>query len=373
MNTGAELISLDTLLCNRGLPKVGILQHFVWAHGVTPAVVGGVPLADRMVRHDDAAIRDAFVRLYAAVEVLDPQAREQEFAHREERIRAIYRLYTAGLKKLPTTLRRPLQQEEVQEFFATIKRIRYTGHAVLETLIADAERCASSDEDMLAHVMDPLQIRYLLSACSPAVQQQLGAERVHALLNACQKADRAEVRAWFAALDPHFEVLSREMPQFLRSAILEMWRDGVRGLGILAFETAVLDVRMFGDLGWENTRLFCSLLRRITAPGSEVLDPFLNDEEIDCALSAAEKLKQDELIAHFRKVASSYDTRLRRDVYRAVMAAARPFDTEPAAENVVPKSKSPFTQSASPIAKPAVIRPKRELSPRFHGLTPQAT
>jgi hypothetical protein len=346
MKSSAHSNDAAKFLCPKGLARTGGLYEFLGAHGVEVSELGGNCRSGRVLRQDEITLRQAFNHRFQGVnDYTDASSKTAALEERATLLVYLYRLYAAGRVNIPAELQRPLQTAEVEGVLSTLRRLSVTSRPNIEALVVECERHAELDTDVLAHVMDPLLVRFLLSCGAAEAEQQLGADRLRVLVDACARNDRQSIQAWFDALVPHLAVLSRHLPQFLRSLVLGIWRDGGTGLEALAFETAVLDERLFADLGFESTRLFCSALRRITAPGCEVLDPYMNDEEIDAALVAVEAINQDELVAHFRKLASTYNTQTHRLLRRRVEAAAHPKEATP--EPIV-AAPAPSTHSARP-------------------------
>jgi hypothetical protein len=174
--------------------------------------------------------------------------------------------------------------------------------------------------------MDPFSLRYVLTYHSEASREEIGIENLNTLASAALHRDGAGIRAWFQALLAQHDSLPKDITQLLRRVMLDVASSGHGDLGTLAFEITTLEVEVSQDLGWESIRAFCAQLRRITAPGCEALDAYCTDEDIDEALTAVESLHQEDLVAHFRKLAVSYDVRqhsqLRRKVFLAAGVAA---------------------------------------------------
>lgn len=311
-----------SLLCSKGLALTGVLVPL--ATGGRGTVTG--ELADsrslQQLRKDEATIRQVFNARYRAIDVFDPAAREVEIAKRTELLCAIYRLYGTSRNLTPPELRRELQSFEVEALMSVLQRLLFAGFRSLESLVDHCEQCAAADDDLLAHVMDPLLLRYLLTLSTPGLEHSIANLPLEPLEKACRVCDRSAIRAWFQRLLADSASVPLDAPQRLRALLFELWRAGVGDLGMLAHEIAVVDVALFDEMGWENTRLFCAQLRRITGPRSEALDAFLSDEDIDGALTAAEELRQEELVAHFRRLATRYDTKLHRDVRRSIFVTA---------------------------------------------------
>jgi hypothetical protein len=315
----------SNLLCSKGLLQVDSLSNWMAGAMGGQGGLGFLPAAEReVVKRDEITLRHAFASRFSAVELVDAGARLAELERRASMVALLFRAYRAGHRAVPLELRRELQAAEVEMFLSAVSRLVLTTGVPLLAMAEYLEVGAAADDDLVAHVFDPLQLRYVLACHDAVVRDQLGEERIRVLKAACTALDRTCLRAWFDDVVPYLDVLSKDAPQFLRGILHDVCRSGGGGdLAGLAYEIAALDVRMFGEPGWESSRTFCALLRLTTAPGSEVLDAYLTDEEIDTALLAAEAVRQDELIAHFRRLATSYNTRRHRTLHRSVAQRAR--------------------------------------------------
>lgn len=323
MKPGQTTGQAGALLCEKGLARRwGLLQ---FAGRETRAEESGeknVSATTLRLRQDDTVIREVFNARYSPLGLFDSHSRTQESAKRELLLRTLYRLYWAGRSRLPEELWRETSRREVEAIVSGLQRLSLVGNPSWEKLATEVERLAAHDDDLLAHLMDPFQLRFVLSFHSEASRAEIGIENLNTLQLACSRRDAAGIRAWFQALLTQHDSLPKDITQLLRSVMLEVSRAGHGDLGTLAFEIATLDVEVSQDLGWESIRAFCAQLRRITAPGCEALDPYCTDEDIDEALTAVESLQQDELVAHFRKLATSYDVRMHSQIRRKVFVAA---------------------------------------------------
>jgi hypothetical protein len=323
MASEANLSSGSNLLCDKGLAKRGgLIQFGSRSHGLDETGEKDSSIAALRLRQDDGVIREVFNARYSPLGMFDDGSRVQEAAKRELLLRTLYRLYWAGRSRLPEELRREITRREVESIVSCLQRLTLVGNPCWEKLVGECERQAAADDDLLAHVMDPFLLRYVLSYHSLNSRVEIGHDNLNTLFLACMRRDQGAIQDWFRALVAERESLPKDITQLLRSVMLEATKQGHGDLGTLAFEIAVLDVEVSEELGWESIRSFCAQLRRITAPGCEALDAYLTDEDIDEALTAAESLHQDELVSHFRKLAVSYDTRLHQQVYRRVFVAA---------------------------------------------------
>ena len=351
MFTASLITPASRLLCEKGLVKRHSLFQYLGIEITTAEE--DVPTANEsreilLLRHDDAVIRDVFNTRHGAIDLMNGTVRAAELTRRATSLGLIYRLYALGRSQTPVELRRSLQSAEMEMVMSAIKRLSLMGQSSIEALVAYCEANAGRDVDLLAHVMDPFQLRYLLSYCSDATLESVGSAALDTLRVACQRKDAAAVRSWFQAIRRTLKTVPLDFPQLVRSVVLEFWQSGSGDLSTICTELAVIDTQLFSELGWETTRAFCAQLRRVTGPGCEALDGFLTDEDIDSALTISEELRQDELVTHFRKLASSYSTAAHREVRRTIFSRAQ-----------LPKAEESAYRSASPFA---VVPPAKKKS-----------
>lgn len=314
----------ENLLCLKGLARRQGLVGFISRQGIpTTEDVGPVDSRSTLLLcHDDGIIREVFNSRAGDLNLVDESLRQAEWAKRNTLLRLLYRLYRAGRDHTPAELRREIRTSEVEAVISAIQRLSFMGNPTADELVAFCEHSAKGDDDVLGHVMDPFQLRHILSFHHPSTREQIGSESIATLVAACRERNIPVVQIWFHDLIRNHEFLPKDTPQLLRAILLSLWKSGQAELGALAFEIAVLDVQLFDDLGWESTRAFCTQLRRATGPGCESLDSYLTDEDIDDALTISEELRQDDLVVHFRKLATTYNTQHHRALRKRVLVAA---------------------------------------------------
>jgi hypothetical protein len=343
MFSASTITPANRLLCEKGLVKRHSLFQYLGiqvANAEEDVPTANEPRELLLLRHDDAVIRDVFNARHGALDLMNGAVRAAELSRRATSLALIYRLYALGRSQTPVELRRALQSAEMEMVMSAIKRLSLMGQNSVESLVAYCEANAGRDVDLLAHVMDPFQLRYLLSYSSEATRERVGSAALDTLRVACQRSDAAAVKSWFQAIRRTLKNLPLDFPQLIRGVVLELWQAAGGDLATICTELAVVDTQLFSELGWETTRAFCAQLRRVTGPGCEALDGFLTDEDIDSALTISEELRQEDLVAHFRKLASSYNTSSHRDARRSIFARAQ-----------LPKAEeSPYRASSAPFA-----------------------
>jgi hypothetical protein len=272
---------------------------------------------------DEAAIRAVFNRWCGPVQFLDQEARRRELAERDElfqalcRLMAISRLHTAGVSE------RKVRTGDVERVITCFRRLALMWKVRPSEIAAYCETRAANDDNVPAHIADPLQLRYILTFHTDVPGAMVTADDLARLSDACLAGDQQAMRAWFDAVGEKKDALPKDTPQALRYLLLQLWNAGAGDLETLAYELAVLDTRMFDAMGWENTRMFCALLKRIGGGRYPAFGAYITDEDIDEALELHQELGNQEQIAHFRALLTVYETKLVRDLERAVFSSAK--------------------------------------------------
>ncbi len=272
---------------------------------------------------DEAAIRGVFNRWCGPVQFLDQEARVREQAEREElfqalcRLMAISRLHTAG------GAGRKVRTGDLERVITCFRRLALMWKVRPSEIAAYCETRAANDDNVLAHVADPFQLRYILTFHTEVPGAVVTAEALVQLREACVACDQQAMRAWFDAIGEKKDALPKDTPQALRYLLLQLWNAGAGDLETLAYELAVLDTRMFDAMGWENTRMFCALLKRIGGGRYPAFGAYITDEDLDEALQLHEELGNQDQVAHFRALLTVYETKLVRDLERAVVSSAK--------------------------------------------------
>ncbi|ATC63610.1 hypothetical protein CMV30_06395 [Nibricoccus aquaticus] len=272
---------------------------------------------------DEGAIRVVFNRWCGPVQFLDQDARMREQAERDElyqalcRLIAISRLHTAGISD------RKVRAGDVERVITCFRRLALMWKVRPSEIASYCETRAANDDNVLAHIADPLQLRYILTFHTDVPGAVVTAGDLARLRGSCVAGDQQGMRAWFDEMGEKKDVLPKDTPQALRYLLLQLWNAGVGDLETLAYELAVLDTRMFDAMGWENTRMFCALLKRIGGGRYPAFGAYISDEDIDEALELHQELGNLEQVAHFRALLTVYETKLVRDLERAVFSSAK--------------------------------------------------
>ena len=313
----------------------------------------GMSVVNKVTNSDLLAIRAAFNRWTGPVQRLDAEGKRRELADREHMMTALLRLHALSRTSLPAGLLRPVQAVDVERVLSCFRRLELMGGATPAKIADYCERVAEGDDNVIAHRADPLLLRYVLTYHEQAAEAWFADKDLERLRYFCERADLAGMHAWFEKLGAHKETLPKGACQFLRLFLLRLWNKRMGDLETLAFEQAVLEVRLYDTMGWENTRMFCALLRRIGGGNMPAFAAYLNSEDIQEALVLHEGLGDAEQSAHFRALAAVHDARLVGELERAVFANAAHIDaTLNAAAKVAPSEPAPNPPAAE--SKPPV-------------------
>ena len=327
-------------------------MHAALLIGSNPTLVGmsAVPTVDDS---DLLAIRAAFNRWTGPVQRFDVEGKKRELADREEMMTALLRLYTMSRASFPSGAARPVQALDVERVLSCFRRLELMGGATPAKIADYCERASEGDDNVIAHRADPLLLRYVLTYHEQATEAWFADKDLGRLRYVCERADLTGMRAWFEKLGADKETLPKGACQFLRLFLLRLWNNRMGDLETLAFEQAVLEVRLYDTMGWENTRMFCALLRRIGGGNMPAFGAYLNSEDIKEALALHEALGDAQQSAHFRALATVHDAKLVGELERAVFANAAHIDAalKASAQTAEPEPISPQSMEAKPPAK----------------------
>jgi hypothetical protein len=294
---------------------------------------------------DILTIRAAFNRWAGPVQRLDTEGKKQEVQEREATVDALTRLLAINHQGEAAGQVRPVTAPDVERVLACFRRLTLLGAVTPSAIAAYCEKIAEEDDNHFARRADPLSLRYVLTYHQEPTRAWFAARDLDRLRYVCERADLAGIRAWFAAATADKEALPKESGQYLRSWLLRFWNRRMGDLESLAFEQAVLEVRLFHAIGWENTRMFCALLRKIGGGDRTAFGAYLTREDIAEALLWHETLGQDGHCAHLRALADIHDAHLVVQLEQTVHATAVHAD-----EAANPREEA---QPAPPAAGPA--------------------
>jgi hypothetical protein len=325
---------------------------------------------------DIMTIRAALNRWAGPMQRLDAEGKKREIDEREELIDALLRLLAVSRGALVLKAAPPVRAVDVERVLSCFRRLSLMGGATPAAIATYCEQLAAGDDNELAHRADPLLLRYVLTFHRDETRAWFAARDEARLRYVCERADLAGIRAWFEKMSVRKGELPKDACQYLRLILLKLWNCRMGDLETLAFEQAVLEVRLFDTMGWENTRMFCALLRRIGGGNLPAFGAYLGEEDIREALALHETLNDAEQCAHFRALAMVHDPKLLGELERAVFANAVHFEAmaeqAAAAESAANEARAAeqAAQAAADRARETPVKTSRLR--RFFGMSGNA-
>jgi hypothetical protein len=271
------------------------------------------------------ALRAALNSWAGPAQRLDAEGKRLELAEREEMMAALLRLRAISDMR-SNGARRPVRGIEVERVLSCFRRLALMSGATPAEIAEYCEKAAEDDDHVMAFRGDPWLLRYVLTFHREETRMWFAKHDLTRLRYVCDRADLAGIRAWFERVCADTEALPKDCCQFLRLQLLTLWNCRMGDMETLAFEQAVLEVRMFATMGWENTRMFCALLRRIGGGNLPAFGAYLNSEDIAEASALHEALGDAEQCGHFRALATVHEPGLVAELERMVFATAAHID-----------------------------------------------
>lgn len=313
-------------------------------HTDTPRPTSPPPIRTQSVETGEETIRRAVVSWFGPLVPADSTARAGKHEHHETILETLLRLHAVSCSLVAADKRLPLPEQDVLATIQILNYIAVTLHCPPRVI---ASRCAVRslrEQSLRANQLDPLQIRHLLT-----IQPNTGPVPKNPcdfapLTLACRQPDFHAIHAWFETIARTKSTLPRDTPQLLRQLATDLWEGGHHDFfETFVTELAVLDARMFETAGWENTRQYFAIFKRVHGLACRFASSFLKPEDIALAAAFYEQLGDTAEAGHFRELSRTYDAPAFRRFESTVLAAAK--------EN---NSRNPFeTASASPFASHA--------------------
>jgi len=289
----------------------------------------------------EETIRHAVSKWFGPLVASDTSARAGKNEHHETILETLLRLHAVSCSLVATEQRLPLPEQDVSATVQILNYIAVTLHCSPKVI---ASRCAIRslrEHNLLANQLDPLQLRHLFTFHPDNRTAGKDICDFEALTRACKKTDFPAIHAWFETTNRAKKTLPKDTPQLLRQMAVDLWNDGHRDFfETFVTELAVLDASMFDIPGWENTRQFFAIFKRVHGTACHFAASFLKPEDIALAIELYQQLGDRVQSAHFQKLASTYDAPAFRHFESTILAAAKEDG-----------SHNPFeTTSASPFA-----------------------
>lgn len=288
----------------------------------------------------EETIRNAVGKWFGPLVPSDTSARAGKYEHHETILETLLRLHAVGCSLVTTEQRLPLPEQDVLATIQILNYIAVTLHCPPKVI---ASRCAIRtlrEQNLRANQLDPLQLRHLLTF-HPDVRTA-GKDNCdfEALKLACIKTDFPALHGWFETTIRTKAILSKDTPQLLRQMAVDLWKDGHRDFfEAFVTELAVLDASMFDVPGWENTRQFFAIFKRVNGTACHFAASFLKPEDIALAIELYQQLGDTIQTVHFQELARIYDATAFRRFECAVLSAVKEKGTRNPIETT---SASPF-------------------------------
>lgn len=280
--------------------------------------------APRSRQSRENALRNAVKKWFGPVETLDPAARQAEINRQEVILQTLLRLHRLSCNLVPEPLRLPLQEHDVFSGIVLLNRITVTLGSPNAAVLCYCEARSVREKNLRFNQIDPLQLRHLLTFHQDIPHEELNALDIQRLRTACEKSESTAILDWFEKLSKRKAVLPKDAPQFLRQLAADLWNAGHENfLETYAKELAVLDNALFHSLGWENTRLFFALFKRLQGAGCRSAAIFLTEADIALAIEQSKQIGNNDETVHFRALSTAYDPAAFRRLEATLLSASR--------------------------------------------------
>ena len=269
-------------------------------------------------------IRNAAKKWFGPLDMLDPKARAHERERQDTILHTLFRLHRLSCNLIPEQQRIPVPEQDVFSTIIVLNRIAITVKIPSAAIVAYCEARAVREKNLRANQLDPLQLRHLLSFHQNIPHEELTALDIQTLRNVCEKSDKKGIQIWFETITKRKTALPNGAPQFLRQLITDLWDADHRDfLETFATELAVLDSAMFDAMGWENSRLFLAVFKRIHGSSCRSASAFLDEAEVHATIEMYKRLGDTDQTIHFRALATTYDPKARRRLEHTIIAASK--------------------------------------------------
>ncbi len=323
------------------------VQPAFTSNGNTANSAEGVPQqnaareAKKSFATGEETIRTAVSKWFGPLVPSDGDARAGKNEHHETILETLLRLHTVGCSLVATEQRLPLPEQDVLATIQILNYIAVTLHCPPKVI---ASRCAIRtlrEQNLRANQLDPLQLRHLLTFHPDIRSAGTDICDFEVLKRACEKTDFPSLHSWFETTIKTKAMRPKDIPQLLRQMAADLWSDGHRDFfETFVTELAVLDASMFDVHGWENTRQFFAIFKRVHGTACHYAASFLKPEDIALAIELYQQLGDTVQTVHFRELARIYDAPAFRHFEGTILAAAK----EQGSRNPIE------TTSASPFA-----------------------
>lgn len=292
----------------------------------------------------EVTIRAVLNRRMGPVQGFTPEARQREHEEREETVRTLLTLFQSGRQQAGDA-RVVVREFDVERVLAALRRLALVRRARPQDVAAYC--LAEADGDPFANQLDPFQLRHVLTFHDDVPHEELPFLDLCCLRTACEHGDTEAVREWFRDVAARREVLPKGATSYLKRLVLEQWRLHGPVLDVLVEEQMVLDVQMFGAIGWENSRLFYAQLARTSGGARSPFLAYLTSEEIEDAVRAARAVRLDSVASRFSEIGNARASRGLEQLEVRVLELAKSRSAKAAKVIETPTTSSQREQDGS--------------------------
>jgi len=296
----------------------------------------------------EKSIRNAGKKWFGPVELLDPKARAFEHSRQEAILHPLFRLHRLSCNLVPEAQRLPVTEQDVFSAILVLNRLCISVKSPISTILAYCEARSVREQNPRLNQLDPLQLRHLLTFHEDIPHEEMNTLDINTLKIACEKSDTGAINTWFKRIATRRHALPNAAPQYLRQMINDLWTAGQRTfLETFATELAVLDATLLDALGWENSRLFLAVFKRLHGSAGRFASAYIDAEEIDAAIAMYTLLNDADQLIHFRALATAFDATALRRLERTILTASKErgsrFATQQPAPVMPPKAYMSLT------------------------------
>jgi len=269
-------------------------------------------------------IRNAVKKWFGPLEMLDPKARATERERQDAFLHTLFRLHRLSCNLVPESQRLPVTEQDVFSAILILNRIAITVKCPTAAIVGYCESRAVREKNPRLNQLDPLQLRHLLAFHQDIPHEELTTLDIQTLKTACEKSATNDIHLWFETVAKRKHTLPMGAPQFLRQLLNDLWTAGHHDfLDTFATELTVLDAAMFESLGWENSRLFLAIFKRLHGSDCRPASHYIDAEEITAAIEMYKLLGDTNQVIHFRALSTTFEAATLRRLEHTIIAASK--------------------------------------------------
>jgi len=286
-------------------------------------------------------IRGALNREFGFVK---PSEESPLASEREQLVSLLHDLYqiTADADMLPL-----LNHADIIDTAAIIQRLQLIGHRDNQLLQGYCRR-KSMDGDRTLNFSDPLQRRHLLCYAGNVASNPYVMGKITELEEILSQDNPDRLNAWFEEMANNQDKLPKDFPALLRRYLLRFADSGKSCIPSFSHQLAILDVRLMGPIGWENSRAFYVLLKRFGAAKCDYLSNYLGHDELRDAITLHQSMGNSAAVEHFEFLYSSFNPQLMESVKEMIFDGSRKSALELRNSFPRPPSQAPQKDAKAP-------------------------